>query len=79
MANCPIPKLLTYNKLVSEVQKIDIGKVYSVKEDFFPDNDDYDENVSGCYRHLREYLPALQLSTLLRKMPERCPKVVSGD
>lgn len=35
MANCPIPKLLTYNRLVSEFQKIDIGKVYSVKEDFF--------------------------------------------
>ena len=58
MANCPIPKLLTYNKLVSEVQKIDIGKVYSVQKDFFSDNDD-GENVSGCYRDLREYLPRL--------------------
>ena len=58
MANCPIPKLLTYNKLVSEVQKTDIGKVCSVKEDFFSDNDN-DDNVSGCYRDLREYLPRL--------------------
>ena len=58
MANCPIPKLLTYNRLVSEFQKIDIGKVYSVKEDFFSDNED-DDNVSGCYRDLREYLPRL--------------------
>ena len=57
MANCPIPKLLTYNKFVSEVQKIDIGKVYSVKENLF--SNDPDENVSGCYRDLREYLPCL--------------------
>ena len=57
MPNCPIPKLLTYNKLVSEVRKIDIGNVYNVKEDFFAD--DEDENVSGCYGDLREYLPRL--------------------
>ncbi|PFX15417.1 hypothetical protein AWC38_SpisGene20362 [Stylophora pistillata] len=53
--------LFAYNKLVSEVQKLDIGKVYSVKETrkiFFSDNDD-DENVSACYRDLREYLPCL--------------------
>jgi len=58
MGNCPIPKLLTYNKLVREVQKMDIGKVYSVQKDFFSDSDD-GENVSGCYRDLREYLPRL--------------------
>lgn len=57
MPNCPIPKLLTYNKLVSEVRKIDIGNVYNVKEDFSADNED--ENVNGCYRDLREYLPRL--------------------
>ena len=72
MANCPIPKLLTYNKLVSEVQKTDIGKVCSVKEDFFSDNDD-DDNVSGCYRTYGSIYLALQLFTLLCKMPEKMP------
>ena len=34
MPKCPIPKLLTYNNLVREISKIDIGNVYSV-EDYF--------------------------------------------
>lgn len=71
MVNCLILKFFIYNKFVSEVQKIDIGKVYLVKEDFFFDNDDYDENVSGCYRYLREYLFVLQFFILLRKMFEK--------
>ena len=54
MSNCPIPKLVTYNNLISEIKKIDIGKVYSVEEHYR----DYieNENLNGCFR---EYLPRL--------------------
>ena len=57
MPGCPIPKLLTYNSLVHEIKQIDIGKVYSIQEQFSSDIDD--ENVNGCFRNLREYLPRL--------------------
>ena len=57
MPNCPIPKLITYNSLVSEIKKIDIGKVYYIQEEFSTDIDD--ENINGCCRDLREYLPRL--------------------
>lgn len=55
MVNCFILKFFIYNRFVSEFQKIDIGKVYLVKEYFFFDNED-DDNVSGCYWDLWEYL-----------------------
>lgn len=57
MPNCPIPKLLTYNSLVKEIRNIDIGKVYSLEEQFSSAIDD--ENVNGYFRDLREYLPRL--------------------
>ena len=57
MPECTIPKLLTYNNLVEEIQKIDIGVVQSVTE-VFPTYLD-DENISGCFRDLRAYLPRL--------------------
>ena len=57
MPECTIPKLLTYNNLVEEIQKIDIGVVQSVTE-VFPAYLD-DENISGCFRDLRAYLPRL--------------------
>lgn len=47
MPGCPIPKLLTYNTLVNEIKNIDIGKVYSIQEEFSSDIDD--ENVNGCF------------------------------
>lgn len=45
MPNCPIPKLLTYNSLVNEIKKIDVGRVYSIQEEF---SNDIDENESAC-------------------------------
>ena len=57
MPECTIPKLLTYNNLVEEIQKIDIGVVQSVTE-VFPTYLD-DENTTGCFRDLRAYLPRL--------------------
>ena len=55
MPNCPIPKPFTYNSLVNEIKKIDVEKVYSMEEEFSKDIDD--ENINGCSRDLREYLP----------------------
>ena len=55
MPNCPIPKLLTHNSVVNEIKNIDVGKVYSIEEEFSTDIDD--ENINGCFRDLREYLP----------------------
>ena len=57
MPKCPIPKLLTYSSLVNEVSKIDIGTIYSIRDEFASYIED--ENTSGCYRDLREYLPRL--------------------
>ena len=56
MPNCPVPKLLTYNNLISEIKKIDIGHVYSVQETF---SSFCNENTNGCYRDMREYPPRL--------------------
>ena len=55
MPNCPIPKPFTYNSLVNEIKKIDVEKLYFMEEEFSKDIDD--ENINGCFRDLREYLP----------------------
>ena len=34
MPKCPIPKLLPYDKLVKEINQIDIGNVYRFHEKF---------------------------------------------
>ena len=57
-ASCTIPKLVTYNKLSKKIKEINIlGNIYSVEEQFSAFIQD--ENVNGCYRDLREYLPKL--------------------
>lgn len=53
-----IPKLLPYDKLMSYIKQVDIGKVYSVEEEFF-NYIQADEVVHGCFRDLRDYLPRL--------------------
>ena len=68
MPNCPIPKLLTYNSLVNEVKKIDVGKVYAIEEEF--STDIVDDNINGCSRDLREYLP--QLAKFYFNMQGKC-------
>ena len=42
---------------MNEIKKINVGKVYSIEEEFSTDIDD--ENINGCFRDLREYLPRL--------------------
>ena len=43
---------------MSDIKQVDIGKVYSVQEEFSGFISD-DEVVHGCFRDLREYLPRL--------------------
>ena len=52
-----VPYQNSYNSLVNEIKKIDVGKVYSTEEEFSSYIDD--ENINGCYRDLRECLPRL--------------------
>ena len=54
---CPIPKLLPYDKLVKEINQIDIGNVYRLDEEF--QGAIGDELTQGCFRKLVEYLPRL--------------------
>ena len=57
MPKCPIPKLLPYDKLVKEINQIDIGNVYRLDEEF--QGAIGDELTQGCFRKLVEYLPRL--------------------
>ena len=57
MPKGPIPKLLTYNNLVRDISKSDIGNVYSV-EDYFQEATE-DDTVRGCFQKLEEFLPRL--------------------
>ena len=68
MPKCPIPKLLTYNNLVREISKIDIGNVYSV-EDYIQEASE-DDTVRGCFRKLEEFLPHLAQFYLRRDKKE---------
>ncbi|RUA06489.1 MAG: hypothetical protein DSY43_01895 [Gammaproteobacteria bacterium] len=58
--NCPIPRLVPYNKLMPFIKSIDIGKLYSVRETLC-DGLKEDEKVVGVYRSLKELL--LKLAT----------------
>ena len=57
MPNCPIPKLLPYNKPVKEINQVSIGNVYKLEEQFQGVMED--EITQGCFRKLIEYLPRL--------------------
>ena len=49
---CKIPKLLPYNKLVQEINNIDVGKMYEIDEEYL-DGFETDRNINGSYRDLR--------------------------
>lgn len=53
-----IPKVLSYDKLISHIKQVDIRKVYSVEEEF-SNYIQADEIVHGCFKDLRDYLPQL--------------------
>ena len=55
---CKVPRLLRYNKLINQVNSIDIGKTVDVKEQFCRNLEDC-EKVSGCFHPLLQFLPLL--------------------
>ena len=65
MPNCPIPKLLPYNKLVKEINQVIIGNVYKVEVQFQGVLED--ETTQGCFLKLIEYLPRLAKFYLRKK------------
>ena len=68
MPNCPIPKLLPYNKLVKEINQVSIGNVYKLEEQFQGVMED--ETTQGCFRKLIEYLPRLAKFYLRKERKE---------
>ena len=55
VADCPIPRLVPYHRLMSYINSIDIGKLYSVRDDLCGELKE-EEKVVGCYRSLEELL-----------------------
>lgn len=53
VANCPIPKLVPYHRLMSYIKSIEIGKLHSVREELC-DGLEESEKVNGCYRDFEE-------------------------
>ena len=55
VANCPIPRLALYHRLMAYIKSIDIGKLYSIHDTLCEGLNEH-EWVSGCYRELEELL-----------------------
>ncbi|CAB4040834.1 Hypothetical predicted protein [Paramuricea clavata] len=51
--NCPIPRLVPYNKLMPFIKSIPVGSIYSVYETLCEGLDE-EYKVHGCYRNLAE-------------------------
>ncbi|CAB4023672.1 Hypothetical predicted protein, partial [Paramuricea clavata] len=58
LPGCKVPKILTYNNLARELNKIDIGSVLEINNEYLSDLE-IDAPINGAYRDLREYLPRL--------------------
>ena len=56
VAHCQIHRLVPYNKLMSFIKTIDIGKLYSVRENLC---EGLECKVNGCYRDLKELITRL--------------------
>ena len=53
---CKAPRFLPYNKLIHQVNSIDIGKTVDIRDGFCKGLEDC-ENVSGYFRPLLQFLP----------------------
>lgn len=61
VANCPIPRLVPYHRLVAYIKSVDAGKLYrqySVRGTLC-DGLDENDKVNGCYRNLEDLLVRL--------------------
>ena len=55
VANCPIPRFVSYNKLMQFIKSISIGTLYNVQDMLCEGT----EKVSGCFRNTRELFISL--------------------
>ena len=67
VANCSIPALVPYYKLVNFLEGVDIGNLYSVEEHLCKDSLN---KVNGFFRDLKEFLPRLAEFYLTDYKPE---------
>ena len=58
VANCPLPRLVPYHRLMSYIKSIDIGELHSVSENLCDGLDDCNK-VNGCYRDIENLLVRL--------------------
>lgn len=56
--NCPLPRLVPYNRLMPYIKSIPLGTIYSTYDTLCDGLDD-DDKVRGCYRRLNEMLVKL--------------------
>ena len=63
------PKLLTYDKLISQLKHIDGGAVHEIDQDYLKGLET-EVVVNGAYRELRQYLPMLAKFYLSKKTDE---------
>ncbi len=86
VANCPIPKLVPYHRLMSFIKSIDIGKLHSVREELCEGLDE-SEKVNGCYRDIEElvlklaefYLNSDKYNVLTFDEPNKFYIALGGD
>lgn len=52
---CPMPRLVPYDKLMPFIKSVNVGNIYSVYDTLCDDLDE-DDKVCGCYRSLKELL-----------------------
>ncbi|XP_028417490.1 uncharacterized protein LOC114541889 [Dendronephthya gigantea] len=58
VANCPTPRLVPYDRLMRYIKSIDIGELFSVRENLCNGMDEC-EKVNGCYRDIEDLLVRL--------------------
>lgn len=56
--NCPIPRLVPYNKLMPFIKSVPLGTIHNVYDNLC-DGLEEEEKVHGCYRNLLELLVRL--------------------
>ena len=56
--NCPLPRLVPYNRLMLYIKSIDLGAIFNVYETLC-DGQDEGDKVYGCYRSLTEIIVKL--------------------
>ena len=56
--NCPLPRLVPYNRLMPYIKSIDLGTIFDVYDTLCDGLDECDK-VRGCYRSLKEMVVKL--------------------